>query len=113
MPANPKPYLKFKHSVALRKRTLKVLDAIDEDDDPVAHRKDLSDIIVELSETGLHYFFIAPLNKLKMGFVVNQSANLGVNGTMRVLGPTVRNIVSRMDKKQMRSVSKQMRAMMV
>ncbi len=112
MPASPKPHIKFTHTKAMRKRTLSILDAIEEEDDPIEYREDLADIIVELSETGLHFFFLAPLSKLKMGFVVNQSANLGISGCMRVLGPTVRNIVGRMDKKQMRTVSKEMRRMM-
>ena len=113
MPAAPKPHIKFTHTKAVRKRTLRILDDIEEDDDPTIHREALGDIIVELSETGLNFFFIAPLSKLKMGFVVNQSANLGIAGTLRVLGPTVRNIVGRMDRKQLRRVSKEMRSMMV
>ena len=95
MPPTPKPYYKFTHSKPLRKKTLKILDAIDTDDDPTEHRTDLSDNIAELCDTGMKYFFLDPLAKLKMGFVVEQSAKLGVTSALRVMGPTVRQVIGR------------------
>ena len=108
-----KPFLRFTHAKPLRVRTLQVLDAIDTDDDPLPHRDALGKLIVELSNAGLNFFFIESVGKLKMGFIVNQTASLGIGSVMRVLGPTVRNIVGRMDKKQLRQVSGIMRQMMV
>jgi len=108
-----KPFLRFTHAKPLRVRTLKVLDAIDTDEDPLPQRDVLGKLIVELSDAGLHFFFLEPVGKLKMGFVVNQTASLGIGSVMRVLGPTVRNIVGRMDKQQLRQVSGIMRQMMV
>jgi len=114
MPAKAtKPFFRFTHSKALRVKTLKVLDAIDEDDDPTEHREALCLVINELTDTGMHFFFLDPLASLKMGFVMDQAAGLGVSGVLRIMGPTIRNIVGRMDKKQLRQVSKLMREMMV
>ena len=104
--------MRFTHSKALRKRTLRLLDRIDEDDDPTVHREDLSDLIGELTKTGMRFFFVDTVKKLKMGIVVDQTANLGVHGVLRVMSPTIRNIVGRMNKKQLRGLSKHMRAMM-
>ncbi|MBI1318294.1 MAG: hypothetical protein GC168_04985 [Candidatus Hydrogenedens sp.] len=112
MPPADKPYYRFIHSKALRNRTLALLDAIDTDDDPTVHRNGLADHIVELTDAGMSYFFLEPLKKLKMSFVVNQSASLGIGSTLRIMGPVVRNIVGRMDKKQLRQLSKIMRKMM-
>lgn len=108
-----KPFLRFTHAKPLRVRTLKVLDAIDTSADPLPQREALGKLIVELSDAGLRFFFLEPVGKLKMGFVVNQTASLGIGSVMRVLGPTVRNIVGRMDAKQLRQVSGIMRQMMV
>jgi hypothetical protein len=112
MPPAAKPFFRFTHSKALRVKTLKILDAIDKDTDPTPHRNDLADNISELTEAGMQYFFLGPMESLKMGFVVSQAANLGVISVLRIMGPTVRNIISRMDKKQLRQVSKIMRQMM-
>ena len=113
MASAAKPFIRFTHSKALRKKTLKVLDAIDEDDDPTENREALCGIINELTDTGMHFFFLDPLKSLKMGFVMDQAAGLGVNGVLRIMGPTIRNIVARMDAKQLRQVSKLLREMMV
>jgi len=112
MPPTEKPYFRFTHSKPLRKRTLKILDAIDRDDDPTVHRKELSDNIIELFETGMSFFILNPLAKLKMGFVVEQSAKVGVASSLRVMAPVVRQVVGRMNKKQLRQLSKEMRRMM-
>ena len=112
MPPAAKPYLRFTHSKALRKKTLEILDAIDNDPDPTEHRAALADNIVELTDAGLHFFFLEPLGQVKMGFVVTQSATLGINSVLRIMGPTVRNIVGRMNKKQLRQISRRMRKMM-
>jgi hypothetical protein len=113
MPPATKPGFRFTHSKALRTRTLKLLDAVDSGDDPVAQRDALGEHIVELTDAGLHFFFAEPVAKLKMGFVVNQAAGLGLGSVLRVMGPTIRNIVGRMDAKQLRSLSRIMRQMMV
>ena len=112
MPSAAKPSLRFTHSKALRKRTLKLLDAIDEDDDPTVHREDIADHVCELTKTGMQFFFVETVKKLKMGLVVDQTAKLGVNGVLRVMTPTIRNIIGRMNKKQLRGLSKHMRGMM-
>lgn len=112
MPPAPKPFYRFTHSKPLRVQTLKLLDAIDLEADPCVYRVVLADHIVELTSTGMTFFFLAPLAKLKMGILVNQSASLGVGSVVRVMGPILRNVIGRMDKKQLRQVSKIMREMM-
>lgn len=107
-----KPFFRFTHSKALRARTLKILDAVDAGADPVAQRAALGDHIVELTEAGMRFFFAEPVAKLKMGFVVNQAAGLGLASVLRVMGPTIRNVVGRMDAKQLRQLSRIMRQMM-
>lgn len=103
------PYLRFYHSEVLRTKTHTVLTALEEAPDPTQHRDALGDLVVELSDAGLNYFFMSPLKLAKPGFIVEQSASLGMAGARQVLGSVARNIISRMDKPQLLSVSASIR----
>jgi hypothetical protein len=115
-PAKPasssKPFLRFYHSEELRSRTLAVLVAIEKSADPAKHRSALADIVVELTSVGMDYYFMKPLKQAEAGFVIQQSASVGMVGAVRVLGSVTRNIISRMDGPQLRSVSEAMRQLM-
>ena len=103
------PYLRFYHSEVLRTKMHTVLAALEEAPDPTQHHDALGDLVAELSDAGLNYFFMAPLKLAKPGFIVEQSASLGMAGARPVLGSVARNIISRMDKPQLLSVSASIR----
>ena len=103
------PFLRFYHSEVLRTKTHTVLTALEEDPDPTQHRNALGDLVAELSDAGLNYFFMSPLRLAKPGFLVEQSASLGMAGARQGLGSVARNIISRMDKPQLLSVSASIR----
>ena len=115
-PANPGakalPFLRFCHSEALRSKTLAVLTALEESPDPTQHRDALAKLVAELNNAGMDYFFIQPLKQAKPGFIVEQSASLGMAGALQVIGSVVRNIIGRMDKPQLLSVSASIRQFM-
>ncbi len=111
MPATARPSLRFFHSQELRKRTTALLDAIDEAEDATGHRQALGELAVDLSEAGLGYYYLEPLKLAKAGFVLQQSASLGISATLRVLAPTLRTVIGRMDDKQVRVVSKFIRSL--
>ncbi len=103
-PAEPfeePPFLRFYHSPELRAKTLAVLSKVEQAPDPTRHRGALADLVMELTDAGLHYYFLRALDLTKSGFVVRQSANLGIASVMRVMGPVVHNIIGMMDKRQM------------
>ena len=117
MPAAPsarqdKPYLRFYHSEALRKRTLTLLAALEQAEDPTTHRDALANLVVELTNSGLDYYFMKPLKLAKPGFLVEQSANLGMVGVQQVMGTVIRQIVGRMDSAQLLSVCGSIRQLM-
>jgi len=47
-----------------------------------------------------------------VGFVVEQSAHLGMGGVMRIMAPIIRNIIGRMDTHQLLTVCSHMRQLM-
>lgn len=112
MPAPAQPSLRFFHSKPLRARTLALLDALEEAQDATDHRQALGELVVALSDAGLSYFYLEPLKLAKSGFVVRQSASLGLSATLRVISPTVRTVIGRMDHRQLRVVSKFIRGLM-
>jgi hypothetical protein len=108
-----RPFLRFYHSEGLRKKTLSVLSTLEQAEDATAHREALADVVVELTNSGLDYYFMKPLKLAKAGFIVQQSANLGLAGAQQVMGSVIRNIIGRMDRPQLLSVRGSIRQLML
>jgi hypothetical protein len=106
------PSLRFYHSKALRAKTLAVLDALETTDDATTQREALARLVLELTETGLEYYFVKPVRAAKVGFVAQQSTKLGIAGILGVMGPVVRRVIGGMDADQLLSVGKHIRHLM-
>ena len=111
--ASSKPFLRFYHSEGLRKKTLSVLRTLEQAQDVTAHRDALADIVVELTNSGLDYYLMKQLKLAKPGFVLKQTANLGLAGVQQVMGSVIRNIIGRMDSPQLLSVCGSIRQLML
>lgn len=107
-----KPSLRFHYAEELRKKTLRVLDALEGSENPAAHRDALADVVLALTKSGLDYYYLMPLKVAKAGFILQQSANLGLAGVNRVIAPVVRQIIGRMDGPQLVSVAGSIRQFM-
>ena len=105
-------FLRFYHSEDLRIKTLALLTALEQAPDPTKHRVALAELIVELSGVGMDCYFMQPIKLAKPGFIVEQTASLGISGGMRVIGSVIRNIIGRMDKAQLLSISGSIRKFM-
>ena len=108
-----KPFLRFFHSAPLRAKTLKVLETVEGADKPAEHSGRLTDLILELTDAGMDQFFLQSLKATEANFVVQQSASLGWSGVQKVMGTVIRNIIGRMDDKQLLSVCGSIRQFMV
>ena len=106
------PFLRFYHSESLRAKTLAVISTLEKAKGKTDHRDALADIVVELTDAGMEYYFLRPLKIAKAGFMTEQSANLGMAATTRVLGTVIRSIIGRMDSAQLLSVCKYIRQLM-
>jgi hypothetical protein len=113
-PSGPsvRPFLRFYHSEELHQKTLVVLTNLESAEDPTAHRAALADIAVELTNSGLHYYFIKPLKVAKAGFILEQTASIGMAGVQQVVAAVIRNIIGRMDGQQLLSVGDSLRQFM-
>ena len=108
-----KPFLRFYYPVGLRKKTLSVLSTLEQAQDATAHRGALADVVVALTTSGMDYYFMKPLKLAKAGFIVQQSANLGLAGALQMMGSVIRNIIGRMDRPQLLSVCGSIRQLML
>jgi len=106
------PSLRFHHPESLRKKTLAVLTTIEKAKDGTPHRNALADLVVELTDAGMDYYFLRPLRLAEAGFLTEQSASLGMAATTRVLGSVIRGIIGRMDHPQLLVVCGHMRQLM-
>ena len=107
-----KPFLRFYYSDGLRKKTLSVLSTLEQAQDATAHGGALADVVVELTNSGMDYYFMKPLRLAKTGFIVEKSANLGLAGAQQVMGSVIRSIIGRMDRPQLLSVCGSIRQLM-
>jgi hypothetical protein len=107
------PFLRFHLPKDLHRRLVTVLDLIDTADDATAHRASLAELAGELTAAGLDYYFLRSLKVAKVGFVTQQSANLGIAGVQQVMAPVIRNIVGRLEHAQLQSVAGTIRGLMV
>ena len=106
------PSLRFFHSEALRAKTLAVLDGLETGGDPTTQREALAAVVVELTETGLEYYFVKPVKAAEVGFMAEQSTKLGISSILRVMAPVTRRIIGGMDAAQLRVVAAHLRHLM-
>ncbi len=113
-PAAPsrRPFMRFYFSESLHRKTLALLGTIERSRDPAAHGDALAELVVELANTGLDQFFMTPLKRAGAGFVMEQSASLGLKGVQQVMATVIRQIVGRMDGPQLLSVCESIRLFM-
>lgn len=112
MTRSAKPSLRFFYPEALHARTIQLLDTLEQADEPTRHGKQLGDLVVELTDTGMDYYFLKPLQLAEVGFVLRQSANLAMAGALKVISPVIRNIIGRLDKPQLLAISAYLRQLM-
>lgn len=107
-----KPFLRFHHSQELRVKTLEVLEAVEGAEMATAYSGQLTELVLELTDSGMDQYFLQSLKATKANFVVQQSAALGLSGVQKVMGTVIRNIIGRMDDRQILSVCGSIRKFM-
>jgi hypothetical protein len=108
-----KPFLRFHHSHELRVKTLEVLEIVENADKATAYSGELTELVLELTDHGMDQYFLQSLKATKANFVVQQSAALGLAGVQKVMGTVIRNILGRMDDRQLLVVCSSIRQFMV
>ncbi len=105
--------LRFHIPAALGAKTLAVLTALEQSDDPRAHRHGLAELVVALNEAGSRYYFLRPLKLAKAGFTQEQVVNLSLAANQRIVASAIRSVIGRMDDKLLLFVSAYIRQLML
>jgi hypothetical protein len=106
------PFLRFYHSSHLRDRSLAVLDAVEQAEDATSQRGDLAELVMELTEAGLDYYFIKPIQDAEVGFMAEKSTKMGISGILRMMAPVTRRVLGGMTSDQLLVVTGHLRHLM-
>jgi hypothetical protein len=104
--------MRFHHSHELRVRTLEVLVTVENAEKASTYSGELTELILELTDSGMNQYFLQPLEATRASFVVQQSAALGLAGVQKVMRTVMRNVLGRMDDRQLLSVCASIRQFM-
>lgn len=96
-----KPFLRFHHSHELRVKTLEVLVTVESAEKATVYCGELTELVLELTDSGMDQYFLQSLKATRANFVVQQSAALGLAGVRKAMGTVIRNILGRMDDRQL------------
>lgn len=107
-----RPSLRFYPAEDLHRRLIALLDQIEDSPDATLHSAKLSEAVRELTTEGIDYYFLKTLKEAKVGFVTQQSANLGLTGVQQVMAPVIRNIIGRLEHAQLQAIAQSIRQLM-
>lgn len=102
--------MRFYYSKTLQKKTHAVLDALEAAPDHPQHGKAVADLVSELIEAGMDYYFLKALKLAKVGFVAEQSARLGMSGAVKLISSLSQKYIVGMDKTQLLIVARHIRS---
>ncbi len=109
--AASEPYMRFYHSQALRQKTDAVLAALEAHPGKKNHGEAIADVVEELVDAGMDYYFLKPLQAADVGFVAEQSARLGLSGAVKLISSVSRKFITRMDHTQLLVVATHIRSL--
>ena len=91
----------FTISPDLRRRIEAVVAAIREADEPRGHLGDLTETVVEMTDTGLDFYFLHPLERIGAGRMARGTAKVGVAAARRGLPTVVRRVLATLSDDQL------------
>lgn len=101
--------LRFYLTPELQIKVDAVLALIERSPEPATHGEALADLVVELTDAGMYYFYLRALKSAQVGFVVEQSARLALSGASSLISSVCRRYLVRMDDAQLAVVVRHIR----
>ncbi len=97
----------------LAARTEAVVAKLRADDDRKQHLPELVKVVLELTATGLHYYFLYPLELAKVGLVSRSAAKVGIAAAGKSIPVIVRRVIGSMSDDQLLEVAEFLDRMLV
>ena len=90
---------------------LGVLAELEESDNPETHREALADLVADLTEAGMDYYYLRALKLSNAGQLAQQSAKLGLAGAGKMISSVSRRFIMRMNDKELLAVAGHIRSL--
>ena len=91
----------FDISPALRRRCEEVIVAVREAEDRGEHLAELTEVVVAMTDTGLDFYFLHPLERIGAGRMARGTAQVGVAAARRGLPTVVRRVLATLSDDQL------------
>jgi hypothetical protein len=95
------PSIRFFHSTELKEKTDAVLSELESNPDYPKHGDAMANLVAELIDAGMDYYFVKALKQAKIGFISEKSAMLGIASAVKLISSVSRKFIVRMDSNQL------------
>lgn len=103
--ASPRDRVAFRITPELAERAQAALRAVREDPSDEYHVEGLVEVILELTERGMDFYYLEPLRRARAGTITTSAARLGIAAAGRGIPTIVRRVVSSLDEEQLLSIA--------
>ena len=107
--ADPDPpavgWVAFEIPGELRLRAESIVERLRSDTDKKQHTTELADVVVEMTDRGLHYYFLHPLEQARVGTMTRRAAELAIGTAGRTLPMVIRKTVRSLSDEQLSSLA--------
>ena len=107
--AAAQPSLHFHYPESLRAKTHAVLEALEAAPEHPGHAKAMAQLVSELVEAGMDYYFMRALRQADVGFVAERTARVGMSGALTLINSMSRKYIVRMGSGQLLVVARHIR----
>ena len=73
--------------------------------DQPKHGHAVADLVSELIEVGMDYYFMVPLKQAEIGFIAEKSARLGISSAVKLISSVSKKYIARINHGQLLVVS--------
>lgn len=95
----------FEISRELRGRVLQAVEEVRREPNDKANVGKLVDVVIELTDCGLEYFFLYSLEQAAVGLVTRKGVELALGAAGRTLPPVVRRTVRSLSEEQLLQIA--------
>ena len=105
------PSMRFFHSTELKEKTDAVISELESNPDYPKHGDAMADLVAELINAGMDYYFVKALKEAKIGFISEKSAMLGISSAVKLISSVSRKFIVRMDSNQLSIVASHIKSL--
>ncbi len=98
------PSLRYYLKADLYRRTEDLLAKIEADDKASRHAADFAELVNELTDGGLTYYFVEPLKQANAGYMAQKTAQIGMASVAKIARPIIRKLIGGLNDEQLKSV---------